>query len=188
QLSIRRASQLLGRHDDARARAALEELRRAQPGVHLVERWLKALDGRRLGRIAIAGDLPERGRLVAGFWLDGQRSVWLRTAATSEATRLASEARLQGGLALPAVAPVVEHGVAAGIPYVAVSAPGQPLTLDQSRPLAAGAALLLAVAAARALRALALAGVQVPDAEPERFLLAPPSLLTIADLDGAAAA
>jgi hypothetical protein len=188
QLSIRRTTQLLRRHDDDRARAALEELRRAQPGARLAERWLTALDGRRLGRVAIVGELPERGRLVAGFWLDGQRPVWIRTAAASEATRLATEARLQAHLALPAVAPIVEHGVAAGIPYVAVSAPGQPLTLDTSRPFAAGAALLLAAAAARVLRALALAGVQVPDAEPERFLLVPPSSLAIADLDGAAAA
>jgi hypothetical protein len=149
-----------------------------------------ALDGRRLGRVAIAGDLPERGRLVAGFWLDGQRPVWMRTAAVSEATRFATEARLQAGLALPAVAPVVEHGVAGGIPYVAVSAPGRPLTLDASRPFAAGAALLLAAAAARVFRALALGGVQVPDAEAERFLLAPAPAwtLTIADLDGATAA
>ncbi len=187
RLSTRRAAQLLRRHDDDRARAALEELRRTQPGVRLAERWLFALDARRLGRVAIAGQLSERGRLVAGFWLDGQRTVWMRTAAASDAARLATEARQQADLALPAVAPVVEHGVAAGIPYVAVSAPGNPLTLDASRPFAVGAALVLAAAAARVLRALALAGVTVPDAEPERFLLAPAPAwtLTIADLDGA---
>jgi hypothetical protein len=188
RLSIRRIAQLLHRHDDDRARAALEELHRAQPGAHLAERWLTALSGRRLGRVAIVGGLPERGRLVAGFWLDGQRPVWMRTATASEATRLAAEACLQTGLGLPAVAPVVEHGIAAGIPYVVVSAPGQPLTLDAARPLAAGAALLLAASAARILRALALAGVKVPDVEPERFLFVPPSSLAIADLDGATAA
>jgi hypothetical protein len=186
ELSIRRTVQLLRRHDDARARATLEELRRAQPGARVAARWLTAIEARRLGRVAIAGDLPARGRLVAGFWLDGQRPVWLRTAAASEATRLASEARLQADLALPAVAPVVEHGVAAGIPYVAVAGMGQPFTLDTSRPFAVGEALLLAAAAGRILRALALVGLALPDAEAERFLLtaAPARALTLADLDG----
>jgi hypothetical protein len=186
QLATRRAVQLLRRHDDARARAILEELRRAQPGARAAARWLTALDARRLGRVAIAGDLPARGRLVPGFWLDGQCPVWLRTATASDASRLSREARLQADLALPGVAPVVEHGVAAGIPYLAVSGAGQPLTVDESRPFAMRAALLLGAAAGRLLRALALVGLALPDAEPERFLLtgAPAWTLTLADLDG----
>ena len=85
------------------------------------------------------------------------------------------------------MAPVVEHGVASGLPYVAVAAAGQPWRLDAAPPLERQAALALAAQAARILRAVALTGVVVPDAAPERFCLtterAP--LLTLADLAGA---
>ena len=187
RLAMRRASQLLARHVDDRARATLEEVQRAAPGFHAAERWLAALDARRMGRIALSAAPPERGRLAAGFWLDGQRPVWLRTAPIMAADRLASEAAVQAVLALPGVAPVVEHGVASGIPYVAVLAAGQPWRLtDGDRPDLV-TALALAAYATRLLRALALAGVALPDAEPERFCVtserAP--FLVLADLDGA---
>jgi hypothetical protein len=183
RLALRRAAHLLARHADDRARVVLEDLHRAQPGVHAAERWLGALGARRLGRVALEGGLPERGRLARALWLDGQRPVWVRTAASPEAERLAAEARLQAGLALPGVAPVVEHGVASGIPYIAVSGPGRPLVLDAGG-LNLAAALSLATAAARTLRALGLTGVAVPDAAPERFLYNAPATLVLADLDG----
>jgi len=185
RLVVRRAAQLLARHADDRARAVLEDLRRAQPGYHLAERWLEALDARRLGRIALRGTAPERGRLVAGFWLDAQKPVWIRTAPAADADRLVREAALQGELTLPGIAAVVEHGVASGNAYVAIAANGQPL-----RPPADGGApaagVAIAAATLRILHALALAGVLLPDAEPERFLLIPESAtVTLADLDGA---
>jgi hypothetical protein len=184
-LALRRAAYLLARHADDRARATLEELRRAQPGLRRAERWLAALDGRRLGRIALVGGPPTAGRLAEAFWLDGQRPVWVRTAAAAEAERLALEARLQDGLALPGVAPVVEHGVASGMPYVAVTAPGRPWRLAE--PIPPGEALALAAAVARVLRALALAGAVLPDAAPERFLATTGAVpaLVLADLHAA---
>jgi hypothetical protein len=191
RLAMRRAAQLLQRHVDDRARAVLEELRRAQPEFATAQRWLAALDARRIGRVALVGDGPRRGRFAAGFWLDGQRAVWVRTAVAPDAERLASEARLQAGLGLPGVAPVVDHGVASGIPFVAVPGGGQPFApparLDAPR------ALSLAAEAARVLHAVALAGVAIPDAEPERFLHGPSAGATageglvLADLDGARA-
>ena len=186
RLALRRTAQLLGRHADDRARGVLEELHRAQPGLRTAERWLAALGGHRLGRVALTGELPARGRLAPGFWLDGQRPVWVRTASTPAAERLASEFRLQAELALPGVAPVVDHGVAGGIPYVAVVGPGRPLTFDGSPPFDLRTGLSLAAAAARALRALALAGLALPDAAPERFLhvTAPAPATVLADLDG----
>src|SRR6185369_4557651 len=185
RLVVRRAAQLLARHADDRARAVLEDLRRAQPGYHLAERWLEALDARRLGRIALRGTAPERGRLVAGFWLDAQKPVWIRTAPAADADRLVREAALQGELTLRGLAAVVEHGVASGNAYVEIAANGQPL-----RPPADGGApaagVAIAAATLRILHALALAGVLLPDAEPERFLLIPESAtVTLADLDGA---
>ncbi len=189
RLAVRRAAQLLGRHVDDRARATLEEVRRVAPGFHVAERWLAALDARRLGRTAVTSPPPERGRLAPAFWLDGQRPVWVRTAPAVDAEALAREAELQAGLALPAVAPVVEHGMEHGIPYVTLVAAGHPWTLDQAKPADAAAALALAAQAARLLRALALAGVALPDANPERFCVAgdrAPSL-TLVDLAGARA-
>jgi hypothetical protein len=186
RLALRRAAQLLARHADDRARAVLEELRRAQPGQRTAERWLGALDHRRLGRVALEAGESEAGRLLPGLWLDGQRTVWLRTAPAGAAARLEAEALLQAALALPGVAPVVEHGVASGIPYVAVAAPGRPLHAPAESPRDLASALALAVSGARVLRALALAGAVLPDAEPARFLRpaqGPPSLV-LADLDG----
>jgi hypothetical protein len=177
RLALRAAARFLARHADDRARAALEELARAQPGHRTAERWLAALGARRVGRFALGGGEPSaRGRLLSAFWLDGQRSVWLRTASAPDAARLAGEADIQTALAIPGVAPVVEHGVASGIPYVAVVAPGRPLEVP--------AGIDLAIAAARTLHAVALAGVRLPDAEPQRFLCDRATLL-LADLDGA---
>jgi len=183
RLAIRRAAQLLERHADDRARVVLEELRQAQPGAHAANRWLAAFASRRLGRVALVGGLPERGRLAAGFWLDGQQSVWIRTATAPDAARIAEEARLQATVAVPGVATVVEHGIASGIPYVAVSAPGTPFAIanDLDLPLA----LAIAATAARTLRGLALAGIAVADAAPERFLYAAPAGIVIADFDRA---
>jgi len=183
RLAHRRAAQLLQRHADDRARVVLDELHRAQPGLRTAERWRAALDARRLGRIALEGGLPERGRLAPGLWLDGQRTVWVRSAAAPEAERLAAEAALQMTLALPGVAPVVDRGVTSGIPYVAVAAPGRPFDVDAAK-LDGAAAFVLAAGAVRVLHALALAGAVLPDAAPERFLFAAPAALVLADLDG----
>lgn len=189
RLAVRRASQLLARHVDDRARATLEEVKRVAPGFHTTERWLAALDARRMGRTAVTGDLPERGRLAQAFWLDGQRPVWIRTAAASDAEALAREAELQAGLALPGVAPVVEHGVEHGIPYVTVLASGQPWSIDDGKPLDAHAALGLAAQVARIARALAVMGVALPDFAPERFCMTNDrsAVPTLADFAGARA-
>jgi hypothetical protein len=187
RLALRRAASLLARHADDRARALLEEVLRARPGLDVAQRWLGALRARRLGRIALAGGPPATGRLAPAFWLDGRRPVWLRTAPAASAEGLAAEARLQADLALPGLAPVVEHGVASGIPYVAVAGPGAPLAAAALSSLDLATSLALAAAAARILRALALAAVVLPDAEPERFLQCARGdpALVLADLDGA---
>ncbi len=185
RLAIRRAAQLLGRHADDRARAVLDELRRAQPGFRLAERWRDALDARRIGRVALRSAPAEGVRLAAGFWLDAQRPVWVRTANVDAAERLAREAALQRTLALPGIALVVEDGVASGSAYVAVAADGEPLVVDAD--LRPATALATAAAVTRILRALALTGVSLPDAAPERFLRthAPAFGVVLADLDGA---
>jgi len=185
QLALRRGGALLARLADDRARGTLEELVRAQPGFQIARRWLAALDAPRLGRVAVTGT-PEAGRLTAGFWLDAQRAVWVRSAPASAAERLGAEAALQAALALPGVASVVEHGVAGGSAYVAVAAPGRILE-DEAEP---GRAVALAATLARILRALALAGAVLPDAAPARFVRAREDATSVllADLDGVTAA
>jgi hypothetical protein len=157
--------------------------------LHVAERWLAALAAKHMGRVALVGTgvAAELGRLLPGFWLDGQRPVWIRTAPATSSDALATEATLQASLALPGVAPVVEHGVASGIPYVAVLAPGQPLDVDDDRRTDVGTRLALAAQAVRIVRALALAGVAIPDAAPERFTVTADRTptLTLADLAGA---
>lgn len=187
RLAIRRAAQLLSRHADDRARSVLKELAAAQPRHPIAPRWLRALDAPRLGRIALADRRPPHEGLAPGFWLDGQRAVWVRTAPAAARERLDSEARLQAGLALPGVAAVVEHGVAGETPYIAVEGLGRPLATSDARSVGAASALALAACAARLLRAVALAGVSIPDAEMGRFLCVEPggARLILADLNGA---
>jgi hypothetical protein len=108
--------------------------RRAQPDHRTAQRWLAALDAKRLGRVALVGDGAAAGRLVPAFWLDGQRAVWLRTAPAADAERLAAEAMLHARLALPGVATLVEHGVAGGTPYAAVAGSGRPLAAAADAP------------------------------------------------------
>jgi len=146
KLALRRSAQLLAQHSDDRARGVLEEL---PPRATGAARGRALAGGSRRtpsGRVALTGALPARGRLAAGFWLDGQRPVWVRTASTPAVERLAAEARLQIRPRAPAVAPLVEHGVASGIPYVAVIGPGRPLTLDGRPPFDVRTALWLASA------------------------------------------
>ena len=192
--ALRRAAQLLRAHLDDRARSLLESLQRAQPDQRTAARWLAALDAPRLDRVALAGgdgaspgEAAGPGRLVRGFWLDGQRAVWVRIAPAAEAERLATEAAVQAGLALPGVAAVVQHGVAPAGAYVAVAARGRPLRDPATLP--AGEALGLLAAVARLLRAVALAGAVLPDAAAVRFLDDPRAgAPVLADLDGVTAA
>src|SRR5207247_134347 len=158
RLALRRAAQLLERHADDRARVVLDDLHRARPDVRAVVPWRAALDARRLGRVALAGELPARGRLAPAFWLDGQRPVWLRSAAAPETERLAAEARLQ---AAPAPGAAAERLLYA-----------PPLTLvladldgvEQREPAAAAALHApLAVALARALVPSAGVGALAPE-------------------------
>ena len=79
----------------------------------------------------------------------------------------------------------MEDGVAGGSAYVAVVGDGEPLVVDAD--LRPATALAIAAATTRILRALALAGVALPDAAPERFLhtRGPAAGVVLADLDGA---
>ena len=163
QLALRRAAQLLSRHADDRARAALAEVNRPRRG-STPERWLAALDATacRARRDAVA--LPSAG-VAPAFWPDGQRPGGC--AARRRGRRaLAPEARSRwtwrcrrraGGGARRRERHPLRRGRGGG-------------------PATCGAATSSQRRRTRArrhrgtvLRALALAGVALPDAEPERF-------------------
>jgi hypothetical protein len=186
RLTLRRTAQLLRHHADEPARELLDALCRTQPDHRVAARWRAALGARRVGRVAITDEAGSGGRLRRGLWLDGQRAVWLRTAEGEAAERLAREGALQARLALAGVAPVADHGAADGAGWVAVLGAGTPLVTDPDRARGARAAFTLASTAARVLHGLALRGVALPDAAPERFLLAGDDepQLVLADLDG----
>ena len=131
--------------------------------------------------------------MQSAFWLDESRNVWLRLGRPPEAERFSAEASLQREACIPCVPTVLAAGTGKdGHPYVAFPSIGGPL-LDllpgrEGVGLGGGQALELALEGVRVLRSLALAGIQLPDCAPRRFLLVPggclPRLL-VADLDGA---
>lgn len=186
RLALRRTAQLLRHHADEPAREFLDALVKTQPDHRMAARWRAALGAPRVGRVALGDDDAPEGRLRRGFWLDGQRAVWLRTADGDEADRLAREGTLQARLALPGVAPVADHGTADGRGWVAVVSFGTPLVPHAERPRSARAAFTLAAGAARVLHGLALRGVALPDAATERFLVHGDDepQIALADLDG----
>lgn len=186
RLSLRYAAHRMRDHTDERAQAVLSDLVRAQPDQRTARQWLEALTAWRMGRIAVTGEVIAGTRLATAFWLDAQRPVWLRVAAARDADRLSQEGRLQFHLGLPGVAPVVEQGVAEGIPFIAMAAAGTPLSARRLEGLDIPTTFTLLAAIAATLRALALAGVALPDATLERFLCDERGpTLTLADLDGA---
>jgi hypothetical protein len=194
RLTLRRTGQLLRHHADEQAGELLDVLCRTQPEHRIAARWRAALAARRVGRVAVTSEAVgagrdggrDGGRLLRGFWLDGQRSVWLRIVEGEAAERVAREGALQARLALPGVAPVADHGATDGVGWVAVIGAGGPLLPDPERARSARAAFTLGGAAARVLHGLALRGIVLPDAAPERFLMAGDDepQLVLADLDG----
>ena len=186
RLALRYAAYRMRDRADEKAKVVLEELHRAQPDLRVARRWLDALSAWRMGRIAVTGKVIAGTRLADAFWLDAQRPVWLRMAASRDTDRLSLEGRLQFHLGLPGVAAVVEQGVEEGIPYVAMAAPGTPLLTAQLEGLDFPTTFAVVAEIAKILRAVALAGIALPDAVTTRFLFDERSgTLTLADFDGA---
>lgn len=186
KLALKYAAHRMRDHADDKAKAVLDDLVRAQPDLRVARRWRDALGVSRMGRIAVTGAFLDGTRLASAFWLDGQRGVWLRMAAQRDADRLSQEGTLQFHLGLPGVAPVVEQGVEDGIPYVAIAAAGTPLRPADLDGLDFPTTFAVLADAGRILRAVAFAGIALPDAAVERFLFdARSGVLALADFDGA---
>lgn len=198
RLGLLRAAELMRRHEDERAAKLLSAIREAHPGFNMPGRWLAALEAPRIGRFAWlgwdardrGGEAPEQGRrLRRAFWLDAQRAVWLRVGRPEDAEAVAREVALQRACAIAGVVPLAAHGrTEEGAPWVALPPLGRPadLLLPRWRPSRAQA-MAAALAGAQALLGLALAGVELPDADPARLLVedGPVPHVLVADLAGA---
>ena len=195
RIGMLRAAELLRRHDDDAAKALLTQVCAAHPGFHMPAKWLSAIEAPRLARVALwkgeaaAGRDEQGSGLRSAFWLDAQRSCWVRVGRPEDAERMTRDALLQRQFAVAGVAPVLECGVTEeGVPYVMLPVLGRPLgPWLKKRSLSREQAFALALSGAQVLHALALAGVELPDVEGARFLVgdgeSPMAWLT--DLSGA---
>lgn len=193
RMAMLRAAELLRRHEDDSARALLEQVRANHAGFHMPGKWIEAIDSERIGRLALrdAGSRKRRPeeRFRLAFWLDAQRSVWIRAGDPAQSDSFVRDALLQRQVAGAGVAPVLECGVAPdGTPYAVLPLMGKPLDgVLERRSLSDEQATRLALAGCQVLLGLALGGIELPDASPSRFLGqdAEHPLLWAGDLSGA---
>ncbi len=191
ELALVRASGLLRRHREGPARQRLEQLHKAFPNLQQSTEWLRALDAPRVGRVALGwpggGETGgDADRLRPGFWLDGQRSVWLFTGEAESAAGFEQGCGLHSRLNVAGIAPLVAHGVASdGTPYAAVPATGRyPITKASWRRPQRDETLAVCAEGARIFNTLARLGLTLPNADPDRFLHRSGGLLWLADLSG----
>ncbi len=139
----------------------------------------------RLGRLAV--QKREAGPLCSAFDLRTLSTVFVRIAPCST---LESAAQLHLRACLPGIAPVLDHGVDGDLAWVVVPpSPSRLATLlDGGLELNLYQSSIMAADGVRILQALALAGVRLPDLEPERLQLdiggVRPQLI-LGDLSGA---
>jgi hypothetical protein len=192
-LGLALAEQLIAAQKEDQARGVLSQIAQAHPGLRRARTVRDALAWPRTGRIALSpGSVPAgKGgtRLRRAFWPERCLFVWVRLGPKSDRDRLVEEAKVQGSILLPGIAPALGHGSAGDDTiFVALEAEGSPLDRETVLELDLPDALSLALEGVSILRALALLGYELPDAATSRFLLpaeGPPGLC-LADLDGIA--
>jgi len=200
RLALLRAGELMRRHSDERARWVLRHLEGAQADCTEAALWRDALESRRVGRFAVgwpdktgrhivAGE-PGKGRekLVRAWSLDGQVSVWLRTAPRKARKALQAEVDIHKQLVLPGLVPLLGADTKGDTLAVAVPAWGQPAALALPRLITnRKLALELALQATQILGGLAFAHLVLPDARRWRWLVdtsARPPRLWLAAIEG----
>lgn len=191
------ATRLARLGQDGPAQELLTALAGKGPHAERAATLLTHLQRPRIGRFAVdkSPSGGEAAPLHRAFWLDPLERVLMRLGARDHLEATAREARLQAEVCLPGVADVLDSGATEqGQPYVVV--PGYRLLDDRLRsqrhPASLTESMALATEGVKILRALALAGVTVPDAAPDRFVCAGErdgsalgSGLLLADLRGA---
>jgi hypothetical protein len=183
-----RAFQLVQLRREDEALSSLETLHAAHPDDSEIAELLTWLRRPRLGRLAVSS--ATAAPLRRAFHLTRLTPVLARVAPVEQ---FATAAELHASACLPGVAPVLDSGGEGELTWVAIP-PGPTLAealAAKKRNLEMGLALLVATDGVRVFRALALAGIFLPDADPARFLLdlsGDQPHLVLADLCGATAA
>jgi hypothetical protein len=190
-LGLALAEQLICAQKEDQARSVLGQIAQAHPELGRARFLREALSWPRAGKLALTPENARPGRPVTrlrrAFWPERCAFVWARLARGKDRDKLAEEARIQGSLLLPGIAPALGHGSAGDDTlFVALAADGSPLDREAILELDLPDALALALEGVSILRALAALGFEIPDAATSRFLLSadgPPGLC-LADLDG----
>jgi hypothetical protein len=190
-LALQRIRELLSRHEDQRAAWYLRRLLGAQPNCTEAKELRLALGAPRVGRVVLGTPAdwkpkpgnpqakPERGMQI-GYWLD--RGVRVRIRVGGDPAKLKAEVALHRRLLVAGLAPMLGAGLD-GKPWIAFADVGRPLDELLSRGPVANP-FVVAADGLRILGTLALAGLQLPDARPRRFLLGG-GRLVLQDLSGA---
>jgi hypothetical protein len=191
EAAMRLVGFLLASDREREARALLAALVKAHPGYRAPARWLEALDGPRLGRIGVTeqgkgqadGDWHLSGLLIAR-----RVPVWVCVGAPGDDERYARAVEIARSIAIPGVASVLEHGKSEkGAPFLATARIGRSAqdVLAQKGSLDRDRAIAFCAEAVRILAALALSGVELPDAGFRRFVIDGGGRLWLRDLLGA---
>ncbi len=164
--AMRWSSQLLVQHRDEEAASLLRQLLDVHPNHKEAAQRAQALSWPRRGRIAIAPTSKEDARLnlIRAFWLDGDAFVWARFGDKA----VLQEADLQSALHISGVLPAIAKGKTKEGAFVAVLRQGRPLVHELPR-LGLQARLSLTYDGLCLLRALSMAGIELPDASLGRF-------------------
>lgn len=187
RLALARAEQLLRAHEDQPARALFSQIAQSHPAMSRAVKRHEALAWPRVGRVTLAPN-GQSGRMHAAFWIDGSSFAYARIASPDHVGRLTLEAQIQASLLLPGVATALAHGVAEdGKAFMVIATRARPIERTWIDRLSIGDALLLLQQGLRILRALAVSGVELPDAALSRFFLerGGPNGLVLVDLEGA---
>ena len=201
RLALLRASALMRRGADERARWVLRRLEGAQAKCTQAVLWRDALESRTIGRFAlgwpdadgrrIVYEEPPKGKgsLARAWSLAAQVPVWLRTAPGSARQAVQAEAKLHRRLVLPGLAPLLGADTKGKTIGLAVPGWGEPAGRVLGRLVEDRAvAVDLALQATQILGGLACAGVKLPDGRRWRWLVdtsAQPPRLWLASLQGA---
>jgi hypothetical protein len=193
RLGLVRAEQLLAEKNDDGARALLSQIAEAHPKLLRAHRRLEALSWPRRGRLALRPPSESDQRadpsfeLERAFWLDTSCFVWAKIADKSDAARLIADAQVHAGLLLPGIVQVLGQGVSEdGGAFLVLPPGGRPIDAGWIAKSSLADGLLLALEGTKILRAIAEAGLELPDARLGRFLLERGGAygLRLADLGG----
>lgn len=196
RLGLRAVCDALSQGNDAAAKDLIKSLG-GQPGVPgLLPMLTEALDGQRFGSLVILsyggaqsrGPDPKAPKRHAGFCLESQRDVWIRTGEGAEAAAFEHYSQVHRRALLPGVVGLYAFGVTRSRkPYAAVLRKGisLPRKLGHGWGLPRVAAVCLATELTLLASGLCRAGLRLPDLDPRRFELDDEGRVWLSDLWGA---